>query len=113
MGLFQELMAVNVFAPMKISEAFVKHVAASDQKKIVVISSSSGSISLTKRASRRPYYGISKAAVNMAMKNMSLTLNNKGILVGIYMPGAVNTRMLRRAFGATSVSRQKIWDTIV
>ncbi len=101
MGLFQELMAVNVFAPMKISEAFVKHVAASDQKKIVVISSSSGSISLTKRASRRPYYGISKAAVNMAMKNMSLTLNNKGILVGIYMPGAVNTRMLRRAFGAT------------
>ena len=102
--LFELMMAVNVFAPMKMSEAFARHVAASDRKKIVVISSRNGSIASLNREPGRPYYAVSKTAVNMAMRGISLTLAKQGVLVGIYMPGGVNTRMLRRGFGATEAN---------
>ena len=39
---FEQVMAVNVFAPMKMIEAFSDHVAQSDHKKIVTISSGAG-----------------------------------------------------------------------
>lgn len=94
-----EVIAVNVFGPLKVSEAFAEHVAASSQKKIVVISSIAGSIAGVTRAPGAAYYSISKAAANMAMRGLSRTLAPRGIAVGIYHPGGVDTRMLREAIG--------------
>ncbi|MEQ8733839.1 MAG: SDR family oxidoreductase [Rhodospirillaceae bacterium] len=97
--LFQQVMDVNVVGPLKMSEAFAPHVAASTDKKIVVISSTAGSIASVTRSPGAPYYAISKAAVNMAMRGTAMRLKDQGIAVGIFMPGAVDTRMLREAFG--------------
>ena len=35
----------------------------------------------------------------MAMRGTAMRLKEQGIAVGIFMPGAVDTRMLREAFG--------------
>lgn len=98
--LFEDMMAVNVFGPMKVTEAFADHVASSTDKKIVVISSQNGSLAKA-RGQGRAYYGISKAAVNMAMRGRALHLKDQGVIVGILHPGGVNTRMLRQGFGLT------------
>ena len=94
---FEQVMAVNVYGPLKVSQAFLEHVAASEQKKIVVISSSGGSLAGTARRGVGGFYFymISKAGVNMAMLKLQADVRDRGIKVGIFSPGLVNTRMLR------------------
>lgn len=93
---FQHVMAVNVFGPLRVSQAFLDHVAASVQKKIVVVTSISGSIEIAGRSGGGYYYKISKAGVNMAMRSLGSETRDRGIKVGLIHPGAVNTRMLRQ-----------------
>jgi len=90
---FTQVLAVNTIAPLKIAEAFYPHVRASRDKKIVTVSSSQGSIGSTKRP-RLYFYRSSKAAVNMAMFNLSLQLKSKDISVGLVNPGPTDTRMM-------------------
>ncbi len=108
--LFEQVMAVNVFGPLKISEAFTSHVAASDEKKIIVISSGAGSISTVRGPPGAPYYSLSKAAVNMAMRGTAMRLKDRGITVGIFSPGGVDTRMLRQAFGLPKAEAEAAED---
>lgn len=108
--LFRQVMDVNVFAPLKISEAFAPHVAASETKKIAVISSTAGSIASVRNPPGAPYYAISKAAVNMAIRGTAMRLKEQGIAVAIFMPGAVDTRMLREAVGLTQEEAEAATD---
>ena len=95
---FDDVMNTNVRGPLKMTEAFTEHLAASQQKKVMVVSSSEGSIgSVT--SNRQPFYRASKAAVNMAMKNVSYTLKDKGISVALINPGPVDTDMMAAARG--------------
>ena len=96
---FSEVMAVNVFGPLKVSEAFADHVAASDQKKIVVVSSTIGSIGMRNQPTALPVLATSKAAVNMAMRTVAMRLQDQGVVVAMLMPGRVQTRMMHQAFG--------------
>jgi len=97
--LFAQLMAVNVFGPIKVSEAFATHVAASNQKKIVVISSTIGSISRMQNPTPFPLLATSKAAVNMGMRTVAMQLKDQGVTVLMMMPGIVKTRMMYQAGG--------------
>ena len=45
---WERVFRVNVIAPMKMAEAFVGHVASSDQKKIVTLTSMLGSVALNR-----------------------------------------------------------------
>jgi NAD(P)-dependent dehydrogenase (short-subunit alcohol dehydrogenase family) len=91
-GLFDTIMAVNVRGPLMVTEAFVDHVAASDKKMIVSISSTNGSLT-------DPYgggggaifYRASKAALNREMQLVALALEDRGITVLLLHPGAVAT----------------------
>jgi NAD(P)-dependent dehydrogenase (short-subunit alcohol dehydrogenase family) len=91
-GLFDTIMAVNVRGPLMVSEAFVEHVAASDKKMIVSISSTNGSLT-------DPYgggggaifYRLSKAALNRAMQLVTIAVEDRGITVLLMHPGAVAT----------------------
>lgn len=90
---FDDVMRTNVLGPIKISEAFTPHVAASAQKKIISISSTEGSLS---NIAARPdvnsiFYRASKSALNMAMINMAKALKDKGIIVVMLSPGLVQT----------------------
>lgn len=91
---FQKVMTVNVFGPLKVSEAFAEHVAMSSQKKIVALTSGLGSLRLMGRMSGFYYYRMSKAALNMGMLGLRTDLKGQGIIVGIVAPGMVNTKLL-------------------
>lgn len=92
---FEPVMATNTLAPLKVAEAFIDHVAASEQKKIITISSSLGSISRTFGGSY--FYRASKAAVNMMMANLAADVKERGVVVGIVTPGYVDTDFTRGA----------------
>jgi len=79
---FDEYMAMNVSAPLKVTEAFVEHVAASEQKTIITITSADSSISNVKEA-QDYFYRASKAAVNIVMVTMAPDLSQRGIVIGL------------------------------
>ena len=99
---FEQVMAVNVFGPMKVSEAFADNVAMSEQKKIVTITSGAAIVSTPARFAGMQFYGISKAAVNKAMRGVQAELRDRGVIVAIISPGGVQTDMLEEAFGGNS-----------
>jgi NAD(P)-dependent dehydrogenase (short-subunit alcohol dehydrogenase family) len=102
---FEEVMAVNVYAPLAMAEAFRESVAASGQKKIVAITSRSGIISLP--GSRGPYfYRASKVALNMVMRVLADDLRSRGIVVAVVSPAPTETDMLRALIGPDNAARQ-------
>lgn len=89
---WEKINRINVFGPMKISEAFIEHVAASQQKKIVTLSSILGSIGANDGGKMYPYRA-SKAAVNAIVKSMSIDLKGRGVIAIALHPGWVRTDM--------------------
>lgn len=89
---WEQIFRVNVFGPMRMAEAFVEHVAASERKVIVTLTSMVGSIG-TNRAGGLYGYRSSKAAVNQVMKSMSIDLASRGIIATPIHPGWAKTEM--------------------
>lgn len=88
-----QVLRVNVMGPMKMAEAFVRHVAASQQKKIVALSSIVGSIARN-RAGSLYAYRASKSALNAVMRSLAIDLQKShGILAAPIHPGWVQTDM--------------------
>ncbi len=107
----------NAIGPMKMAEAFLPHVEASDQKKITVITS--GTASLTNVRPSPFYkalylYRMSKTAINMGYRALSLEVAPKGVSVGILAPGVVETRLLQQAGygGMGMTTEQSVTDVI-
>jgi NAD(P)-dependent dehydrogenase (short-subunit alcohol dehydrogenase family) len=100
--LLNRIMATNVTGPLKMTEAFVEHVARSDQKRIVAITSAQGSIT-TLRSSSIVFYNMSKAALNMGMRSNAFELKPRGITVALISPGAVDTGMMQLALERAGV----------
>ena len=83
---------VNVFGAIRVLEAFSDHVARSDLKQMVTISSALGSIT-DATAPRNLPYRTSKAAVNMAVRCVSTALESQGVTCVAVSPGWVQTDM--------------------
>lgn len=80
----------NALGALKVSEAFHANVAASDQKKIVAISSLAGSFEGESGGKGGIYwYRSSKAALNMMMVGVAADSKRKGITVALLSPGMV------------------------
>jgi NAD(P)-dependent dehydrogenase (short-subunit alcohol dehydrogenase family) len=80
----------NAIGPLKMAEAFFGSVVASEQKKIMTISSQQGSI----EASYGPgsfFYRGSKAALNMFLHTLSgqTKVTKNGVLIGMFSPGLI------------------------
>ena len=90
---YELVLRTNVIGPLKIAEAFLPNVLASQQKKISNVSSSQGSIADTKNAMLY-FYRPSKAALNMEMHLLAIQLKSKGISVALIDPGPVDTDMM-------------------
>jgi NAD(P)-dependent dehydrogenase (short-subunit alcohol dehydrogenase family) len=90
--LWYEVFATNAMAPFKISTAFARHVARSEKKCIVAISSRQGSIGLIE-SPERVVYRSSKAGLNAIVKSLSLLYRDQGITVVALSPGWVRTDM--------------------
>ncbi len=90
-GFWQTALRVNTLAPFKMAQAFRGHLAASQQRKLVTISSGMGSVELAEEGFYA--YRSSKAAVNMVMAILARELAPDRIIVGVFSPGWVRTRM--------------------
>ncbi|MFQ6017368.1 MAG: SDR family oxidoreductase [Kiloniellaceae bacterium] len=86
------VLAVNTLAPMRLAERFVEHVARSERKLIVNISSRMGSIA-ENTGGGAYIYRSSKAALNMVAKGLAVDLAPRGITVVVFHPGWVKTDM--------------------
>lgn len=96
---WRNVMATNTFAPVKMAETFVENLAAGEQKKIVNISSQVSSIA--EMCIPSIAYASSKTALNRAMTIVAAQLKERGIVVAMFCPGYVKTRM--DAFGYAMV----------
>ena len=83
---------VNTLGPMRVTEAFLDHLAAGSGKKVVTITSGMGSIADNSSGGSYAYRS-SKSAVNMVMKSLSLDLAPRGITCIVMNPGWVRTDM--------------------
>jgi NAD(P)-dependent dehydrogenase (short-subunit alcohol dehydrogenase family) len=83
---------VNTLGPMRLSEAFVEHVARSERKLIATLTSGMGSIA-DNTSGGSILYRSSKAAVNMVMRSLAIDLAPRGITCVVINPGWVRTDM--------------------
>jgi NAD(P)-dependent dehydrogenase (short-subunit alcohol dehydrogenase family) len=86
---FDTFMRTNVRGPLMVSEAFIENVKASDEKKIVMITSTLGTISTPEVGVRIFWYGTSKAALNKATVTLAEVLNDTDVIVVPMHPGSV------------------------
>jgi NAD(P)-dependent dehydrogenase (short-subunit alcohol dehydrogenase family) len=102
----QQVMRVNAYAPLRLAQAFLEQVSASHQKKIIAISSGSGSLFTAPQAPDSYFYNTSKAALNMGLRLLYNDVRGRGILVGIVSPGPVDTDM-QKAYRANAAQAGK------
>jgi NAD(P)-dependent dehydrogenase (short-subunit alcohol dehydrogenase family) len=72
-----KVLDVNTMGPMRVSEAFVDHVAKSERKLIVSLTSGMGSLADNTSGGSIAYRS-SKAAVNMVMRSLAIDLADMG-----------------------------------
>ena len=87
-----KVLDANTMGPMRVSEAFVEHVARSKRKLIVTLTSGMGSIADNTSGGSIAYRS-SKAAVNMVMRSLAIDLAPRGITCVVINPGWVQTDM--------------------
>ncbi len=87
-----DVLKINTIAPLRMAERFVEHVARSERKLIVSVSSGMGSIAMNDAGGHYPYRA-SKAALNMVVKGLSADLAARGIIAVALSPGWVQTDM--------------------
>lgn len=83
---------INTMAPLRMTEAFAGHVANSEHKVVVIISTMMASMTGDVSGGMH-LYRTSKAAVNMVMRLLSADLEERGITTFCLHPGWVRTDM--------------------
>ncbi|CAM2792716.1 SDR family oxidoreductase [Legionella worsleiensis] len=89
---FIHVMNVNCISVMKICDALLPNIQASQHKNILAISSRMGSISDNQQG-RSYAYRSSKAALNCAMRSFAIDVASTGVHVMLIHPGWVKTDM--------------------
>jgi NAD(P)-dependent dehydrogenase (short-subunit alcohol dehydrogenase family) len=90
--LFREILETNVIGSMRVSEAFVENVAVSDQKKIIVMGSATGSNEIGHATPNFYAYRASKAALHFSSAHMAADFKDRGIAVVLLEPGFADSR---------------------
>jgi NAD(P)-dependent dehydrogenase (short-subunit alcohol dehydrogenase family) len=93
---WRESFDTNVLGAIRVAEALIENLAASERKQIVAISTGMGSLQAlgsTIGFGLAYQYRTSKAALNMTMSILAKELEPRGISVVIFSPGWVQTDM--------------------
>jgi len=89
---WERVMRINAIAPLKLTEAFLPHLLAGQKKLMVFLTSKMGSIA--DNSSGGAYiYRSTKAALNAAVKSLSIDLAPRGVTTLLLHPGWVRTDM--------------------
>ena len=83
---------VNTMGPLRVLEAFLDHIARSERRLVVTITSGMGSIG-DNTSGGSIAYRTSKAAVNMVMRSAAIDLAPRRITCVVVNPGWVKTDM--------------------
>jgi NAD(P)-dependent dehydrogenase (short-subunit alcohol dehydrogenase family) len=88
---WRRVLEVNLFAPVRIAEAFADQVERSVEKKMIFLSSTQGSIA----EGTVPVFAYcsSKAALNKCVSMMALAVKSRGIIATAVCPGHVRTEL--------------------
>jgi NAD(P)-dependent dehydrogenase (short-subunit alcohol dehydrogenase family) len=89
---WKQVLDINTMGPLRVTEAFTDHVARSERKLVVTITSGMGSLTDNTSGGAIPYRS-SKAAVNMVMRSAAIDLAPRGIACVLVNPGWVKTDM--------------------
>jgi len=87
-----EVLEVNTMGPLRVLESFMEHIACSERRLAVTITSGMGSLADNKSGGSIVYRS-SKAAVNMVMRSAAIDLTSRGISCVLVNPGWVRTDM--------------------
>lgn len=87
-----EVFRIDCMAQVRMARAFLDHVAKSERKVIMALTSKMGSVA--DNSSGGAYvYRSAKAALNMAYKSLAIDLAPRGIVAAVIHPGWVQTDM--------------------
>jgi NAD(P)-dependent dehydrogenase (short-subunit alcohol dehydrogenase family) len=100
-----QVLDVNTMGPLRVTEAFVQHIARSERKLVVTITSGMGSLA-DNTSGGSVAYRSSKAAVNMVMRSVAIDLAPRGISCVLVNPGWVRTDM--GGAGATLSAQESV-----
>ena len=87
----RQSLEVNAIGPMKLCQAFMTHVEASEKKIVIAMSSDSGSFVAGSQAPILYHYKMSKAALNMYMHTLAFQTKKRGVTLVMLHPGLVAT----------------------
>jgi NAD(P)-dependent dehydrogenase (short-subunit alcohol dehydrogenase family) len=85
-----QVLRTNVIGQLYVAEAFLEHIASSEQKTIAVMSAVGGSITNV-RSATAPSYRASKAGLNMLMRTYGEAVKDRGVIVAVIAPGTIDT----------------------
>jgi len=95
---FEELktvLDVNAIGSLRVSQAFLDNVLASEQKKIISLGGGMGTQSIGRLFGGHYFVKMSKAAHLMAMGVMHTDLNDTELMIVMISPGRVDTQLMR------------------
>jgi NAD(P)-dependent dehydrogenase (short-subunit alcohol dehydrogenase family) len=95
---WREALDINLFGVLRVTEALLENIAASQRKQIAAISTSLSSLRYVQdgsvaQAGTSYQYRTSKTALNMALSILAKELQPRGISVALLDPGWVKTDM--------------------
>jgi NAD(P)-dependent dehydrogenase (short-subunit alcohol dehydrogenase family) len=88
---WEEVLRTNTLGPLRVAEALLEPVARSERRLMVFLTSGLGSIG--QGGGGYYLYGSSKAALNKAVKSLSVDLRSRGVGCLLLHPGWVRTDM--------------------
>jgi NAD(P)-dependent dehydrogenase (short-subunit alcohol dehydrogenase family) len=87
-----EVLDIDLMGPLRVTDAFLGHVAASERKTLVMLSSRVASIASYDLGGRY-FYRSAKAGLNALVKSLAIDLAPRGVVCIALSPGWVRTEM--------------------
>jgi NAD(P)-dependent dehydrogenase (short-subunit alcohol dehydrogenase family) len=91
----ERVFAINTIGSLRVTEAFLDNVRASNQKKIISLGGGMGTPSIGRMFGGHYFMKMSKAAHLSAMGTLTADLKDTGIMVVMISPGRVDTQLMR------------------
>ena len=112
---FEELKTVfdvNTIGSLRVTEAFLNNVVASEQKKVISLGGGMGTQSIGPLFGGHYFVKMSKSAHLMAMGVLQKDMKDSGIIVTMISPGRVDTQLMRDSgwTGQVNQRRGKRWS---
>ncbi|MGI9291564.1 MAG: SDR family oxidoreductase [Gammaproteobacteria bacterium] len=105
---------VNALGSLRVSEAFMDNVLASDQKKIISLGGGMGTQTIGRLFGGHYFMKMSKSAHLMGMGVMQTDLKDTGIQIVMISPGRVDTQLMRDSgWTGPSISAEKSATAVI